>query len=213
MNSINNIINWLSGQYKAIFLVLLFGTLLGFRVSSQTNELKMISPVMGNEVTFLRYKSDIVNAYIYCNTQYNLDKIRKDYPSLDPLGSDYFSVYINSHDVLMNTIKSVFSQERLNTLANEKAILTIVFQITQEGFPLMVTMGIDSLSSITPFELEKLEQGMLLKLSFIPYDIRVNGNASKPEFFQINFYDIQNGTIKDLINNERAYMKRMKGGL
>jgi hypothetical protein len=113
----------------------------------------------------------------------------------------------------MNTIKSVFSQERLNTLANEKAILTIVFQITQEGFPLMVTMGIDSLSSITPFELEKLEQGMLLKLSFIPYDIRVNGNASKPEFFQINFYDIQNGTIKDLINNERAYMKRMKGGL
>ncbi len=168
-----------------------------------------LEPVKGNEITFTRSKL-LYGKVFYMNSSYNEKEIRKDFPPLDVLGTDFFSIRIDSQDKFAEIFKSVFPNNRLREMADESENITITILINNLAEPLMVCYTYDESSSITPHELELLEKGILSNINFTPYNIEVTGNASKFIDIRIEFDEIINGKIKDLILLEEAYQKHLR---
>lgn len=148
---------------QRLFSLFVFGLLTfpSLNTSAQSWEINPLTPVRGEDISFERYKSMYNNSILYCNSKYNEEEVRKAYPTIDPLSDESLRVYIDSHDYFIQTVKTVFPDNRIKQLNEERSRVTVLFLVNQEGNVLLVSFSLDSLSSIRPLELELLEKKYL----------------------------------------------------
>ena len=89
--------------------------------------------------------------------------------------------------------------------------MIIFIRTTHLGELILISYSLNNETRITTKELEQLEKGIISNLNFIPYNVRVKGNASAFVFFRVNFKEVINGNIEDLRNIEKAYQKYLRG--
>jgi hypothetical protein len=198
---------------QRLFSLFVFGLLTfpSLNTGAQSWEINPLTPVRGEDISFERYKSMYNNSILYCNSKYNEEEVRKAYPTIDPLSDESLRVYIDSHDNFIQTVKTVFPDNRIKQLNEERSRVTVLFLVNQEGNVLLVSFSLDSLSSIRPLELELLEKKILTNLNFVPYEVNVKGNKSTFVHFQFTFKEILDGYIKVLKQNETGYTNFLEG--
>jgi hypothetical protein len=157
---------------------------------------KELSPVKGKEESFRRFEGFYGNT-TYINSKFNHETLYAEYPPIGP-GSEVegtFRIRTESNEIIMKTVWSVISAEKIQMMAERDEFIQMIWQINQLGQPLSTSFCINSNSLITAEEIELLERELTKNLTFIPLDVEVVGNASTFVIMQFTFKEVLDKTV------------------
>lgn len=206
------IISFFSSLTLFIISTIIFGTTITSLSYAQQKIPKELDPVKGIEETYRCFEGDY-GTISYFNSKYIEDSIRKVFPPIGPgsVVDGTFSIKTESNEIIMKTVWSVISAEKIQMMAERDEFIQMIWQINQLGQSLTTSFCINSNSLITAEEIELLERELTKNLTFIPVDVEVIGNASTFVVMRFTLKEVLDKTVdiykpwgigKNLIDND-----------
>jgi len=116
--------------------------------------------------------------------------------------------FINSEKDFSSVLKSVFDNKRIKELISSDEKFEIIFTLDSNGNPIQITFRLNSNTTLTPYELNKIDEQIKLKIKFkIKRDFPRKDDHINMFFHRIKFEELLSGEIKSLKENEEEGKK------
>lgn len=156
--------------------------------------------VTGNFSTFHCRKIDLDGISVENIKNEDPRETRRHY-DISSLGFAFVSIL--SHDAFLDAFKSAFSKERVARLSEMKDQIILILYVDEKGEILRIVFLLENNTTITPMEIEVLEQELLSRVKFTPVGKKVDDRIFHAPAFTIWFSEIANGEIRSVRGSEK----------
>ena len=144
---------------------------------------------------------------LYSNTNYDWNKISKEYPPNEYLDQTFPGYKTDIHNSFLRAVKTCLSEERIKALANRNEQFHLGLNLDQNGNILYMYFSLDTNTVITPDELYCLEVNFKKLLVFVPIR-KINEKHMDGFGITTTFKEIQAGEIPAIRREEERQKKK-----
>ena len=197
---------------KIKITIAVMAVLLSFQtVSAQLDSLLgwRKTTVSGNKgtTTYRCLKNPREDHALYSNTNYDWDKISKEYPPNEYLTQTFPGYKTDIHNSFLTAVRVCFNKERIKSLASRNEQFYAGFKLDQDGNIIYIHFTLDTNTVITPDELYCLEENFKKLLVFVPIR-KINEKHMDGFGITTTFKEIQAGEIPAIRREEERQKKK-----